>query len=46
MTKQFRGGYLAPEIEVMEMNSQEMLCASPVVTVDGNPFGSNDEEDW
>ena len=46
MKKELSGEYLAPKVEVMEMNSQEVLCTSTDIGVGDNPFGSNDEEDW
>ena len=47
MKKEISGEYLAPNVEVMEMNSREVLCASTDMGIEGNPFGGNVFEwDW
>ena len=49
MKKETIGGYLAPEIKVMEIHSRAVLCVSPDLSglgVGENPFGSNDELPW
>ena len=45
--KKFRGEYLAPKVEVEEMELQQhILDVSPSIDVEGNPFGNNSEEEW
>ena len=39
------GEYLAPQVEVMELLAQGIICQSPSVDP-GNPFGNNDEDPW
>ena len=45
--KKFRGEYLAPKVEVEEMELQQhILDVSPSIDVEGNPFSNNSEEEW
>ena len=37
--------YVAPEAEVVDMQSECVLCASDGYTVT-NPFGGNSEQEW
>ena len=43
---QTSGEYLAPQVKVMEVKSRQMLCISTDMSVNGNPFSSNDEDEW
>ena len=45
--KQFRGAYLAPQVEVAEMELQhQVMTVSTKIDVDDNPFGNNTEDEW
>ena len=47
MKKEIRGEYLAPKVEVEEMElEQHLLDISSNIDIDGNPFSNNDETDW
>ena len=42
-----RGEYLAPEVRVEEMGVMlSILQVSGDISVGGNPFSGNDEEEW
>ena len=41
------GEYLAPEVKVNEVNvRQSILQVSGRLSVSGNPFSSNEEDEW
>ena len=44
--KELSGEYLAPNVKVMEVKSRQVLCISTDMSVNGNPFSSNDEDEW
>ena len=45
--KQFRGSYLAPKVEVAELELQyQLMNVSTKIDVDDNPFGNNTEDEW
>ena len=45
--KQFRGEYLAPKIEVIEIEIQQyLLDVSDQIGIGGDPFSGNGETGW